>query len=305
MNGTIDIAVIITCFNRKEKTVSCLKHLYAARDSFNSHCKDNIRLSAFITDDGCTDGTADEIIRIFGNEDITISHSNGNLFWAKGMCLSWEKAMAFDRAWDFYLLLNDDTDVYDNCFELLLEAHSQCISQNIEGGIYSGITCDRNDTSIITYGGRVWTNYILGKDRILLPTGSPQRCDKANSNIMLVSNSVVERIGIFYNKFKHGVADYDYSMRAVRKNIPVLVTSSICGKCNYDHRSDKEEQNKILSMTLSERKNYFDNPLHSSDDILLLKKRNTPLRYPLGWLGRFLNLYCPHFYYALSDLRKK
>ena len=61
----IKIATIITCFNRKNKTTSCLAHLFEATNNYNiQHSQSPIELAIFLTDDGCTDGTADAVKNI-------------------------------------------------------------------------------------------------------------------------------------------------------------------------------------------------------------------------------------------------
>lgn len=57
MKTTIHIATILTCFNRKDKTLSCLRHLYDAQDYYNLKSENKINVSVYITDDGCTDNT--------------------------------------------------------------------------------------------------------------------------------------------------------------------------------------------------------------------------------------------------------
>lgn len=301
----MNIATIITCFNRKEKTLRCLKSLFLAIDKYNAGKEENMQINncVFLTDDGCTDGTADAIMTAYKERNIDIIRGTGKCYWAGGMRLAWREALNTENNWDFFLLLNDDTYVYESCFETLLETHQYSLSCYNRAGIYSGITCDTADSNQTTYGGYVWTNYLLGHDRLLTPTGTPQPCDKANCNIMLVDASVTKEIGIFWEGYQHSCADYDYSMTARRHKIPVLVTSRPCGECEYDHLSEKGIKQKIMGMTFAQRKEYFSNPLHSSKDVLSLNRRNTPLRYPLGVVGRFFNLYCPKLYYLLSDLR--
>lgn len=301
----MNIATIITCFNRKEKTLRCLRSLFMAIDEYNAGKEESMQINnfVFLTDDGCTDGTADAIMTEYKERNIDITHGTGKCYWAGGMGLAWRKALKKENKWDFFLLLNDDTYVNESCFDILLETHRYCLSSFNRPGIYSGITCDTVDSSKITYGGYVWTNYFLGHDLLLTPTGIPQLCDKANCNIMLVDASVTKEIGIFWDGYQHSCADYDYSMTARRHKIPVLVTSELCGECEYDHHSEEGIKQKILGMTFSQRKEYFSHPLHSSKDVLRLKRRNTPLRYPIGVIGSFLNLYCPKLYYLLSGIR--
>lgn len=293
-----NIAVILTCFNRREKTLSCLNGLYLAQEKYNDA---DIALGVYLTDDGCSDGTAQAVKNRFSDKDITILQGDGNLFWAGGMRLAWNAALKEDRKWDFFLLLNDDTTPMENLFYELFKAHNFSLKKYGNPGVYSGVTIDLNDESKVTYGGSVWVNRFLGTDKLVFPNGSPQEVDKTNANILLVAREVVDKIGIFYSGYKHGAADYDYSIQARKYGFTALITAYPCGKCERDHRNRTEERNKILKMSYKERKEYFTNPIHSSHDILTFKKRNTPLRYPIVWLGRFLNLYFPRFYYWMSE----
>lgn len=295
-----NIAVILTCFNRREKTLSCLNGLYLAQEKYNDA---DIALGVYLTDDGCSDGTAQAVKNRFSDKDITILQGDGNLFWAGGMRLAWNAALKEDRKWDFFLLLNDDTTPMENMFHELFNAHSFSLKEKGVPGVYSGVTTDIADKTIITYGGAVWVNKFLGTDRRVLPNGIPQEVDKTNANILFVAGEVVDKIGIFYSGYHHGAADYDYSIQAKKAGFSALITAAPCGVCERDHRNWGDERKKILNMSYSQRKAYFANPRHSSHDVLIFKKRNTPLRYPLVWIGRFLNEKCPHIYYLMDIIR--
>ena len=71
------IAALITCFNRKEKTILCLTNL------FKQPLLNNFELDVFLTDDGCTDGTAEAVGKMF--PQVHIIKGDGNLFWNRGM----------------------------------------------------------------------------------------------------------------------------------------------------------------------------------------------------------------------------
>lgn len=295
-----NIAVILTCYNRREKTLSCLDGLYLAQEKYSDA---DISLSIYLTDDGCSDGTSQAVKACFSDKEITILQGDGTLFWAGGMRLAWNEALMKNPQWDFYLLLNDDTTPMENMFYELFNAHTFSLNKKGVPGVYSGVTTDLYDDTIITYGGSVWVNRFLGTDRRVIPNGVPQEVDKTNANILLIAREVVDKIGIFYSGYHHGAADYDYSIQAKKAGFSALITASPCGKCERDHRNWKEERTKILKMSRSQRKAYFSNPRHSSYDFLLFKKRNTPFRYPMVWLGRFLNEKCPHIYYFLDIIR--
>ena len=115
----IHIAAILTCFNRKEKTLSCLRHLYHALSQ-----DDTTALTVYLTDDGCTDGTAEAVRNQFPDKDIHILQGTGSLYWAGGMIFAWKEALKQRDAYDFYLLLNDDSFVKDNVFKELYAAHA-------------------------------------------------------------------------------------------------------------------------------------------------------------------------------------
>lgn len=72
----------------------------------------------------------------------------------------------------------------------------------------------------------------------------PQMVDHTNANILLVPKEVVDRIGIFYEGYKHGCVDNDYSLLARRKGISVLITPGACGTCENDHGSKADFQKK-------------------------------------------------------------
>ncbi len=299
------IAVVLTCFNRCEKTLMCLRSLYRSLECYNkSHSETPMALTIYLTDDGCTDCTVKAVKQEFANRSIIILQGTGDLYWNGGMRLAWNEAVKSREDYEFYLLLNDDVVLLENVLDDLLNVHTHSLRLYGKAGLYSGITSSKLDMSQITYGGNVWTNRFLGLSRRILPSMQPQSCDFVNANVLLVHRTVVDEIGIFYSGYKHGCADYDFSIQAKKHKFPVFVTSGVCGLCDYDHRSQAEIKNMVLKMTLTERKRYFAHPLHSNRDYLLYVWRNIPLRYPMVYFGRLLNVYVPSLYYKLDFVRK-
>lgn len=303
MKRDIVIAALLTCHNRKEKTLLCLQSLFSSLYYYNSNYNALISLKVFLVDDGSTDGTSEEIQETFKDKIhlIKIIKGSGSLFWARGMALAWRYALDEDSGWDFFLLLNDDTFLYNNSLKTLFDTHKYSLNKFGKEGLYSGITCEMGNSEKITYGGAVWLNKFMVKCKQLKPSLVPQMCDVANANILLVPYGVVNQIGILNDTYQHGFADYEYSMSARKRNIPVLVTSEICGECNFDHDN---EVTLFIDMNLKERKAYFNSPLHSNKDYLYYIKRNFPIRFPFVLIGRLLNLYFPKIYYYTRELRK-
>lgn len=298
------ISVLLTCHNRKAKTQRCLASLGKALGIYNNQRNhDCIELEVYLVDDGCSDGTAEAASNVVNYAQLHILHGDGSLYWAGGMRFCWREAMKRHQEWDYYLLINDDTEMMENMFEELLNAEEYIKEKYEKEGVVSGITCATEDQTELTYGGDVIVNRFFSTKRRLYPTGVPQLCDLTNANILLVPTSVVDKIGIFYDGYIHGSADSDYSQMARRKGVPVMLTANFCGKCDQDHDTVNDLADKIINMSLKERKAYFRHPLHSTKEYLLSVRRNAPVRFPFVWLGRMMNLYCPKLYYRINKIR--
>ena len=279
------IAVLFTCFNRREKTLNALKCLYQA----HNQVVNSVKISIFLTDDGSTDGTGDAIKEKF--PEVKVLQGNGNLYWAGGMRKSWGEAIK--GAYDAYLLLNDDTDVYETLFKELLLTHDYSLDTYGRAGIYIGSTIDKK-TNKISYGGSVFTNKFRAHYTKVIPNGRPQKCELGNANIMLVCKKVVEQIGILSDKFIHGLADLDYTLKAVKNDIPVLITPHFLGECYNDH---KNPYDTIDTLSIRERVKLLYNPvgLDFKSNIQYMK-RNFPYRLPFVYLAGYLKVLFPKFY---------
>ena len=290
------IAVILTCFNRKQKTLSCLKSLFEARN----YCQQKMDLHVYLTDDGCADGTADAVRNTFPDENICILQGDGNLFWAGGMRLAWKEAIKRHSEWDYYFLLNDDTVLYPDLFGEMLSTRDYCIAQYKKEGIYSGGCGSSTEKGKLTYGGRVFVNRYLDKSKKVGGDGvTPVLCDISHANVLWVHKTVVDEIGMFYEGYRHGYADYDYAVMARKHHIPVLVTANICAICDNDHEDWETFSKRIKAMTIRQRKEYFSSPIHSTSDRLKYTRRTCPLRFPFVWIMRQLNVYLPSLYYSI------
>lgn len=302
-NKYIPIAVLLTCFNRKDKTVASLSNMLRARDYYNSLQSFSLQLSFFLTDDGCTDGTAEAVRELCKNEELHIVQGNGQCYWAGGMRLAWREALKEKERWQYYLLMNDDTDVLGNVFTELFKCHEFSLQRYGRPGLYSGITSARGDTTRTTYGGDVYTTRSKTITQRLQPSGEPQLADIVTANILLVPNEVVSAIGIFYDGYIHSGADFDYAVMASRHGFRAFVTPGFCGRCDDDHVYDEQECRNLMRMTLAERRRYVLTPTRSDKDYLLLIWRTNPRKYPISFIMRAIRLYLPSLYYKINVAR--
>ena len=279
------IAVLLACHNRKDKTISALHALYQAYEEI----KDKMELAVYLTDDGSRDGTSEAVGKKFS--EVKILQGNGKLYWAGGMINSWVAARKGN--YDGYLLLNDDTNVFPNLFKRLIETHHFCIGKYKKAGVYVGSTKD-GITNELTYGGSIITNKFLATTKRLNPDKEPQECELGNANVMLVHQNVMEEIGILSDKYIHGLADYDYTLKAKRNNIPVLITPEYLGICTNDH---KNPYDTFASISIQERIDTLYNPLILDfKSQLVYNRRHFPFRLPFVFLAGWLKILFPKFY---------
>ena len=302
----MNIATILTSYNRREKTLRCLRSLKKSLIFYNKNCKGNanIHMEIFLTNDGCTDGTVEAIEDEFENK-IHIYNGDGNLYWAGGMRASWKEAIKSTIIWDFFFLINDDVELMETCIMELLTTNEFSKKKFDKYGIYSGITYSFEKPRHLTYSGMIYINKLKGTMQPINQKSYPQECDVTNANILLIHKDVYDKIGIFYKGFIHSAADYDYSNLAKKNGFPVLITAKCCGYCDNDHPSKDDIKNKMLSMTLSERKKYYSNPIHGVHDYVLLIKRMFPFRWIFAVFGKNMRLYFPKIYYWLDTMRNK
>lgn len=299
-----NIAVLVTCFNRREKTVKAIQGLNTVLKAYNEECPQKIAITIFLTDDGCTDGTADAARKVAAPTPINIIQADGKAYWAGGMRLAWQAAIETGIDYDFFLLLNDDAYIQENCFHELLGAHKYALERYRKPGLYTGILCSSQDPTYITYSAMVYKKGLFAKAVMIQPNGEPQECDMTNANILLVSKDVVEKIGIIDECFIHAGGDTDYGMRAKRAGFPVLTTAGVCGICDFDHDDCEAERKKVEKMSFKERKAFVDNPvIKQYHDSIVFYKRYDKTRYIFFSLSYLLNLYWPSLYYKIYELR--
>ncbi|WP_111709973.1 glycosyltransferase family 2 protein [Lutibacter citreus] len=211
--GVKEIAILLSCHNRKDKTIKCLNALYLNKMPLG------YIFEVFLVDDGSTDGTGEAIKEKFPKVNIILG--DGNLFWNRGMHLAWKTASKTND-YDFYLWLNDDTFIFDNCLMELLKSSNKEKNHKI----ITGTTCGVDNNKKITYGGR------SKNQGLIIPNGENQDCDYFNGNIVLIPRYVYKKVGMNDFIFHHSLGDFDYGLRARAKGIGIVIAPIISGMCD-------------------------------------------------------------------------
>lgn len=209
---TKHIAVLLTVHNRKAKTLACLKELYAQT------VPEGYTLSVYLTDDGCTDGTPEEVVRMFPT--VRIIKGDGNLYWNRGMYQAWaEASKTYD--YDYYLWLNDDTILLADSLRKMID-----IAEKEPDAVIVGPTRALDNPLRTTYSG-------IRKDgSIICPNGEIQYCHTFNGNIVMIPRKIFHRIGNLDYAYHHALGDLDYGQSVIRAGFKNCLMPEHCGMCN-------------------------------------------------------------------------
>ena len=219
------VAALLTCFNRKAKTLACLQRLYGQQGLGQEYS-----LEIYLVDDGCTDGTAEAVARDF--PAVHIIRGNGALYWNQGMRLAWQAALDSGTPYDFFLWVNDDSMLYADALPRILGDFRYLQTQGQKPGAIVGSMVDPQ-TGVVTYGGRLPASRIFRHQfgPLVVPAGQPQPCRCINGNFTLVPAEAVRAIGILSPIFTHSMGDHDYGFRLVDAGFSCWVASGASGEC--------------------------------------------------------------------------
>ncbi|OYX86483.1 MAG: hypothetical protein B7Y83_01165 [Flavobacteriales bacterium 32-34-25] len=220
-----EIALLITSFNRKLKTLQCLESLFSQK-GINS----SFKLTIFLVDDGSTDGTFEAVSGRFPS--VTIIKGTGDLFWNRGMHLAWKTALQSSISFDYFIWLNDDVVLYDDAVSHILD----CADQSKSRAIVCGILETQKFSSTISYGGG---NKINGRYHANLPSAKLQSCTIINGNFVLIPNSVFQVVGTIDAVFPHSLGDHDYALRAIKLGFKCYTSKKFIGYCELNPTNPK------------------------------------------------------------------
>lgn len=267
------IAVLLTCYNRKNKTLRCLSDLFA------QNLPSQASIEVFLVDDGSTDGTGEAVTAEYPLVHVT--KGTGQLFWNRGMHKAWSLASSYDD-FDAYLWINDDTFLLSDCISRLIESS---ISHNNKC-IIVGACCWENDKFKLSYGG-------YNKNKRLQDAKIEHRCETMNGNIVFIPRYVYKKIGNLDYVFHHSGGDLDYGYRARKYDIEIFQVKGFCGECNRHEKVDKCFDSNIKLLQRIRLFNYN----HRFEDTFIAQKRHFgSLRAIFKATTAIVHLFLPSLY---------
>ena len=245
----MNLAVLMTCHNRVETTLACLRRLVPQLSPADG---------VFLVDDGSTDGTGDRVNVEFPT--VHVINADGTLYWARGMHRAWRAAIESRGGYDFFLWLNDDVMLKPDAISTIRADYSQLINAFSVMPVIVG-AC--------VFDGKCTYSGTDAKDLKICPNGQPQLSEGwFNGNVVLVSRAVFEKVGMISSDYTHARADYDYAERLKLAGIPFYVSSKYVGECPFDFTE------KVRGKGLCERLSWLWKPGYFNlHDLYLIRSR--------------------------------
>lgn len=213
-SGSMRIAVLLTCYNRVETTLRCLRGLFM--QELPAECK----LEVYLVDDASPDQTGNRVRDEF--PQVNVIPGGGNLFWCKGMRLAWDNAIASGIDYDYYLWLNDDVVLKSNALKSALND----VFLLEDFGVVVGSTSSDGGETEVSYGASDCNLHLLP------PNGKPQLAlGRMNGNFVLISRSIFKKVGPIYGGYSHGMGDLDYGYMVRRCGFNFYIASDFVGIC--------------------------------------------------------------------------
>lgn len=266
------VAALMTCHNRREKTLECLRTLFEQRITASAG------IQVYLVDDGSSDGTGPAVQNLY--PQVKVIQGDGTLYWNGGTRMAMSAAIS--DGFDFYLWLNDDIRLSPDALDRLFRTQA---SLGDERAIVVGSLCDP-DTLEVTYGGSKSISRISPlKVEMLVPAETPQRCDVFNGNVVLIPRAAIEILGNLSDRFRHRSADYEFALRAKRAGIPAWVAPGYYGQCARNPTSDTW-QDMSLPVTRRVKKLLAPTGVPIGERFYLLSRFGGPL-----WPYYFISVY--------------
>lgn len=272
------IAILITCHNRKAKTLACIKTLFELQKPNNI-----INVDVYLVDDGSTDGTSEAINERFS--EVNIIQGNGDLFWNQGMRLAWDTA-AKTNDYDFYLWMNDDVILEKDAFIELFDCYTEALKNHNKESIITGSFKKSKLTDEFSYGGRT-------ESGIVIPNGKLQQCKYINGNTVLIPKKIYSNLGNLSSDYTHAMGDFDYGLRAVQAGFKNFTTKKYIGICP----TNEDPQWSNPKVPLKKRLELFRSPLGLNfKEYMVFRKKFWKWEWILFAIKAYLKVLFPSLY---------
>lgn len=156
---------------------------------------------------------------LFANQKVTVIHSTENVGYAGALNMGIEALRPFSEV-SHFLLMNNDVEIAENFLSQMLAEGQQ------PDRIYSPLILYRNTDRVQNTGGRVhlWLGGTTNLNKYTPITKIHKiQPDFLSGCILFMHRSVVEKVGLFDERYGSYYEDLDYSLRAKEAGVGIEV----------------------------------------------------------------------------------
>lgn len=210
-----NVAAVMTCYNRKQKTISSIEQLKTTNKT---------NLSFVVVDDNSSDGTTDALYELAKQYPIKVLNGNGKSYYTGGMRIGLKYLLESEIEYDYLLLFNDDVEFYESCIDEMVDRSKQ--GENV----VVGVCCNREGKmtySAVKYSSGFSVNY----KRLTL---GEENADTFCANCVLIPWKAFMSVGNMDEKYTHSFGDFDYGFSLSRSGWNIVTSEKYIGVCEYN-----------------------------------------------------------------------
>ena len=211
----LNVAILISAYNHKQKVISCLDNCMQQIDSMASEGK--YSFSIRLLDDSSTDWTIDEVKDKYPG--VIAARSSQRLYRNASLRKLWTEAAKDNQ--DFYIWIDARISLKDNALQSLLENSGFLSNKAIIAGSVS------NEEGELVRGGRTKKGKLCSPDPVIpIPT------ETFDGNLVLVPAFAYNILGMTSEKRNEYLGDWEYGLKALRNDVPRVIAPGVLATCD-------------------------------------------------------------------------